>query len=221
MSFLTTPNLYGIPILLAATTTQQKAAASLTIYDKDFTSGSNFNTAESSLQWGIFDYETSNVALTVESILELNYNKSAEVSIYPVEKGLFASYNKVLRPAEVKVEIATGGAYNYLSQSYITWRIAVLKWFEDALNNLTAYDIVMPEKRYSNYTLISYTIRRDKMSGSGLIIADCIFKEVMDMSKINTQTSTERSTDNSNSANNTDVGSINFVSPSEYSGELE
>ena len=59
---------------------------------------------------------------------------------------LNASYNKVLRPAEVKVEIATGGAYNYLSQSYITWRIAVLKWFEDALNNLTAYDIVMPEK---------------------------------------------------------------------------
>ena len=166
---------------------------------------------------GIYDYESSTIALTVESILEINYNKSAEVSVYPVEKGLFASYNKVLRPAEVKVEIATGGAYNYLSQSYITWRIAVLKWFEDALNNLTAYDIVMPEKRYSNYTLISYTIRRDKMSGSGLIIADCIFKEVVDMSQLN-KTFTERNTNNSNSPNDYDVGAINFISPANFDG---
>ena len=169
------------------------------------------------MQWGIYDYESSTIALTVESILEINYNKSAEVSVYPVEKGLFASYNKVLRPAEVKVEIATGGAYNYLSQSYITWRIAVLKWFEDALNNLTAYDIVMPEKRYSNYTLISYTIRRDKMSGSGLIIADCIFKEVVDMSQLN-KTFTERNTNNSNSPNDYDVGAINFISPANFDG---
>ena len=158
--YIANPALLGFPILLSSITTKTQAA-DLTILDTDFSSrAENFNTNESSMQWGIYDYESSTIALTVESILEINYNKSAEVSVYPVEKGLFASYNKVLRPAEVKVEIATGGAYNYLSQSYITWRIAVLKWFEDALNNLTAYDIVMPEKRYSNYTLISYTIRR-------------------------------------------------------------
>ena len=156
--YIANPSLLGFPILLSSITTKTQAA-DLTILDTDFSSrAENFNTNESSMQWGIYDYESSTIALTVESILEINYNKSAEVSVYPVEKGLFASYNKVLRPAEVKVEIATGGAYNYLSQSYITWRIAVLKWFEDALNNLTAYDIVMPEKRYSNYTLISLSL---------------------------------------------------------------
>ena len=215
--YIANPALLGFPILLSSITTKTQAA-DLTILDTDFSSrAENFNTNESSMQWGIYDYESSTIALTVESILEINYNKSAEVSVYPVEKGLFASYNKVLRPAEVKVEIATGGAYNYLSQSYITWRIAVLKWFEDALNNLTAYDIVMPEKRYSNYTLISYTIRRDKMSGSGLIIADCIFKEVVDMSQLN-KTFTQRNTNNSDSPNDYGVGAINFISPANFDG---
>ena len=215
--YIANPALLGFPILLSSITTKTQSA-DLTILDTDFSSrAENFNTNESSMQWGIYDYESSTIALTVESILEINYNKSAEVSEKKKEKGLFASYNKVLRPAEVKVEIATGGAYNYLSQSYITWRIAVLKWFEDALNNLTAYDIVMPEKRYSNYTLISYTIRRDKMSGSGLIIADCIFKEVVDMSQLN-KTFTERNTNNSNSPNDYDVGAINFISPANFDG---
>ena len=55
------------------------------------------------------------------------------------------------------------------------------------------------------------------MSGSGLIIADCIFKEVVDMSQLN-KTFTERNTNNSNSPNDYDVGAINFISPANFDG---
>ena len=96
--YIANPALLGFPILLSSITTKTQSA-DLTILDTDFSSrAENFNTNESSMQWGIYDYESSTIALTVESILEINYNKSAEVSVYPVEKGLFASYNKVLRP---------------------------------------------------------------------------------------------------------------------------
>ena len=55
------------------------------------------------------------------------------------------------------------------------------------------------------------------MSGSGLIIADCVFKEVVDMSQLN-KTFTERNTNNSNSPNDYDVGAINFISPANFDG---
>ena len=81
--YIANPALLGFPILLSSITTKTQAA-DLTILDTDFSSrAENFNTNESSMQWGIYDYESSTIALTVESILEINYNKSAEVSVYP------------------------------------------------------------------------------------------------------------------------------------------
>ena len=69
-------------------------------------------------------------------------------------------------------------------------------------NNL--FDIYMPEAHYTNMTLIDYTITREARSGANLIIANCTFQEVRQVtfqysttSTANTKYAQDQSSENS------------------------
>jgi hypothetical protein len=58
-------------------------------------------------------------------------------------------------------------------------------------NNL--FDIYVPEVNYTNMTLVDYTITRESRSGVSLIIADCTFQEVVEITFQYKKSSTDNS----------------------------
>lgn len=121
-------------------------------------------------KWGIFEPGKEDGPVMVDSIVEMGINGSAETSSYPIESGSFTSYNKVRNPSMLMLRVTKEGRAP--TRSYIT------DWLQEHLNLPTQWDIVMPEKRYSGYTLVEYRILRGASSGAGMIVADLMMQEV-------------------------------------------
>ena len=121
-------------------------------------------------KWGIFEPGKEDGPVMVDSIVEMGINGSAETSSYPIESGSFTSYNKVRNPSMLMLRVTKEGRAS--TRSYIT------DWLQENLNLPTQWDIVMPEKRYSGYTLVEYRILRGASSGAGMIVADLMMQEV-------------------------------------------
>lgn len=121
-------------------------------------------------RWGVFSPGTNVKALEVDSVVDLATRREAQASDYRIETGSFASYNKVVRPAETPVRLSMGGAE--------AARAKFLQWLEDNTQQPTLFDVAMPERTLSNATLVSYAVRRDSRSGVTLLIADCYFVEI-------------------------------------------
>lgn len=121
-------------------------------------------------EWGVYEAGKSKVAFQVDSVVAMAQRKTAIVSDYPVESGSFASYNKVERPREIPIELSKGGTEEQ--------RTKFLGWLQTNLRAPTLFDLVMPEQRFVNMTLVDYVIRRDSSSGVTIIYAECVFAEI-------------------------------------------
>lgn len=121
-------------------------------------------------KWGIYEPGTETPILEVDSVVELGVNGSAEVSSYKIETGSFASYNKVRNPTAILLRVTKEG-------QAIT-RSSIVNWLELNVASASMFDVVMPEKRYANYTVVDYRILRNSSSGAGLIVADIAVQEV-------------------------------------------
>lgn len=121
-------------------------------------------------KWGIYEPGTETPILEVDSIVELGVNGSSEVSSYKIETGSFASYNKVRNPTAILLRVTKEG-------QAIT-RASIVNWLELNVAAASMFDVVMPEKRYTNYTVVDYRILRNSSSGAGLIVADITVQEV-------------------------------------------
>lgn len=121
-------------------------------------------------KWGIYEPGTETPILEVDSVVELGVNGSAEASSYKIETGSFASYNKVRNPTAILLRVTKEG-------QAIT-RASIVNWLELNVSAASMFDVVMPEKRYTNYTVVDYRILRNSSSGAGLIVADITVQEV-------------------------------------------
>jgi hypothetical protein len=119
--------------------------------------------------WGIFDADGGKV-LSPDSFLGIEFENAFNISNYPVERGSFASYNKVNNPFSCWVRIAKGGS--------VEDREGFLNSLEKLSKSLELYTIVTPENVYPNVNLEAFDYRRESDNGAGLIVANCKFIEI-------------------------------------------
>lgn len=104
----------------------------------------------------------------------LDYAKETRVSDFPIEKGSFASYNKVRLPSSPNVTLCMGGSE--------TERKAFLAAIDAACESTAFYSVVTPEATYINYSLERYNYQRRQSRGANLLIVDISLREVREVS---------------------------------------
>ncbi|MGZ8442536.1 MAG: phage baseplate protein [Candidatus Binatia bacterium] len=119
--------------------------------------------------WGVFD-DLGNQVLEPDSFMGIEFINAYNISSYPVEKGAFASYNKVNNPFYATVKLAKGGT--------TVDRAAFLDALSEIAKSLDLYTIVTPEDTYTHVNLEQFDYYREVKDGAGIIIANCRFIEI-------------------------------------------
>lgn len=129
--------------------------------------------------WGVFDASGAPVALS-DAVEGFEYHNESPVSTAPVQAGSFTSYNKVDTPYNVAVRLVKGGSEKDRSD--------FLKALEAARASLTLYNVVTPERTYTNANIVSLDYRRTAEDGYAQIRADIQIQEVREVTAAYTTT---------------------------------
>jgi hypothetical protein len=148
-----------------------------TILQADLSSANSViaNSSQTAPQWGIFD--ASNAQLgensgdgTVLSTFSFDYIKETRVSDFPIERGSFASYNKVEMPSNPRVTMIMDGSLEY--------RKAYLAALDIACKSTALYNVVTPEAIYEKVNLERYTYSRRADKGANVFAVEVSLKEI-------------------------------------------
>ena len=119
-------------------------------------------------KWGV--YQNGRVVITADNVSAFAYKQETRVSQYPMENGAFASYNKVGAPYDVRIRLTRGGT--------VFDRQAFLAALEQITASTELYDIVTPERTYTNANVERFDYDRRAENGVGLITADLMITEI-------------------------------------------
>lgn len=119
--------------------------------------------------WGVYDPNGRSIA-EYDSLVSMNYRNDTRVSDYPVEKGTFASYNKVSDPFTIQVQLSCGGD--------LTRRAAFQAALRSAVSSLTLYTVIAEDGTFENCNLVSVDWGRAQQDGAHIIKAFCEFREI-------------------------------------------
>lgn len=108
------------------------------------------------------------------STVAVDYSKETKVSDFPVERGSFASYNKVEAPSNPVVTLTVAGGESA--------RRTFLEAIDKASKSTDLYSVVTPEKTYINYNVERYNYQRRNSRGTTLIIVEIALKEIRQVS---------------------------------------
>ena len=151
-------------------------------------------------QWGIFD-SSNNPIVIANSVISTDFRGDYDISDYPVEQGGFQSYNKVIRPFDVRVTMTC-------AQSQAN-RTAFLTSLDAARASLNLYYVLTPDYTYPSVNIVHVDYSRSAHSGANMIIADVWLRQV-----IETATATFSSTQSSSGADPVNGGTVQTQSPS-------
>ena len=181
------PNVPGVPAIPRQPGVNLPAQVSLSILQ-----GSLFRLFQVEQQWGIYDQEGRPLgdpyAFTgiIDNVLEtiglggavstgsVDYAKETRVSVFPIERGGFAAYNKVELPATPVVALRYGGNENS--------RKDFLAQIEAACKSTDLYNIVTPEVTYINYSIERFDYERRALRGATLLEVYLYLKEIRQVS---------------------------------------
>jgi hypothetical protein len=165
--------------------------------------------------WGIFDEDGKPLADSgelsggwkallslgsVRSTISFEHNKSANVSDFPIERGSFASYNKVELPAEAKVTLALS-ATDSRQQAF-------LALIDGAVISNDLYSIVTPQAVYVDYSIISRNYTRFADAGVNLLVVDLVLKQIRQVSPKFTESTPIESPKNPEDGGKVDNGKV-------------
>ena len=105
-----------------------------------------------------------------DTIVSLDYKRDYRITDAQMEKGAFESYNKVQKPYSVSLRMAKGGTESD-KQNF-------LAWVEDRAASLDLYDVITPEKIYTDCNIEGFSLHRSAQDGAGLIVVDINFTEI-------------------------------------------
>ena len=145
-------------------------------------------------QWGIFDKNNKQV-VDATSCISLDFRGDYEISDYPIEQGGFQSYNKVIRPADIRVTLTC-------AQSAAN-RTAFLTALSEAWASTNLYEVVTPEYVYPSVNIVHVDYSRSVHSGANMIVADVWCQQV-----ITTASSTMSNTRSSSGADAVNGGTV-------------
>lgn len=108
------------------------------------------------------------------STINVDYSKETRVSDFPVERGSFASYNKVEMPGNPTVTLAYGGTESD--------RATFLNQIDDACKSTELFSVVTPDVTYINYSIERYDYERNHSKGASLLQVEISLKEIREVS---------------------------------------
>jgi hypothetical protein len=108
----------------------------------------------------------------------VDYFKETRVSDFPLERGSFASYNKVETAAAPQVVLCMQGSEKN--------RRTFLEAIDKACKSTDLYSVVTPELPYIDYTVERYNYARHNSMGATLLIVEITLKEVRQVSALYT-----------------------------------
>lgn len=123
-------------------------------------------------RWGVVNQFGIPIVLA-DTVLSMNYDAGSSISKYPVEKGSFASYNKVNAPSMATVSLVKGG-------NSVTERSLFLAQLETLLKSTLSFHIVTPEYVYMNYQIIGINHARSAQDGATMITVNLDLEEVLE-----------------------------------------
>ncbi len=131
-------------------------------------------------QWKI---KGSGGDIEFSSMLEFSAQAHTTLPIEPIEKGSFATYNRVLEPIVIRAKLAKKG-----TKSDQQKLVDTLKKYKDGVEKCT---VVTPETVYKDYCLEGYEVRRDNRTGHNVIIVDVEFHEIREVATQQTTTAVD------------------------------
>lgn len=123
--------------------------------------------------WGVFN-EYGIPILLADNVISLKYKNSSRIAQAPIEKGSFASYNKVAEPYKATVQLskASGGTL---------MRGAFLGQIETLAASTLKFHIITPEYVYTNVCITGYDISREASNGAQLIKVNLHLEEIREV----------------------------------------
>jgi hypothetical protein len=104
----------------------------------------------------------------------LDYSKETRISDFPLDRGGFASYNKVETPASPQIVLCFQGSESE--------RKAFLNAIDSACKSTDLYSVVTPEKEYIGYSVERYNYARHNSKGATLLMVEITLKEIRQVS---------------------------------------
>lgn len=174
-------------------------------------------------QWGVYDStgtaigDPSMFVGIVNNIIEsmgigstystdsVEFVKETAVSDFPVERGGFASYNKVEMPATPTVRLCL--------QARESQRSMFLSAIDNACKSTQLYSVVTPEVTYKDYSIERYDYSRHANRGVTLLIVTLSLKEVRQVSAVLTKTTKIKEPKNTGAAEKSDTGKVQAKTP--------
>lgn len=123
--------------------------------------------------WGIFN-QYGVPLLLADNVLSLQYQNTSRVVSAPIEKGTFASYNKVADPFKSTVQLSkgSGGALE---------RGAFLAQLEILAKSTLKFIVITPEYVYKWANITGYDLVREARDGATLIKVNVHLEEIREV----------------------------------------
>lgn len=121
-------------------------------------------------QWGVFNQYGIPILLA-DTVYSVQYQNTSQISQAPVERGTFASYNKVQNPYQATVTMIRGGGDP-------TKRGLFIAQLEALANSTLKFHIVTPEYVHRDACIVGYDYVRMPQDGARMIAANLHLEEI-------------------------------------------
>jgi hypothetical protein len=122
-------------------------------------------------------------AVDFNSMQEFSAEKSSRLPDEPIEKGSFATYNRIIEPRSITCRLSIEGGASKLQSA--------IDRLTDLCENNETITLTTPEQSYKNMMLESFDYRRDATNGRGVLFVDLRLKEIREVASAQTTTSVE------------------------------
>ena len=123
--------------------------------------------------WGIFNQYGIPILLA-DNVLSVKYGTTGTVANAPIEKGSFASYNKVEDPYKATVEMSKGSGGSFQRGAFLA-QLEMLK------NSTLKFYVITPEYVYKDACIVGLDYARSSSDGAQLIKVNVHLEEVREV----------------------------------------
>ena len=124
-------------------------------------------------RWGIFN-EYGVPILLADNVTSVEYSNSSDVVNAPLEKGTFATYNKVQNPYTATVQMTKGGGD-------ATMRGLFIGQLEALAKSTLLFNVLTPEYVHRSAAIVGFSYKRLPSEGNRIIVATIELKEVREV----------------------------------------
>lgn len=123
------------------------------------------------ISWGVFD-QNGNKVINPDNIYAFGDRNEWRISDYPIQRGAFDTFNKVIFPPDQTLRMTKGGS--------LTQRTAFLKSIDRISGDTNLYYILTPEKTYPNVNIYKSELIRRSSEGAYFLEVDIRFRTIVE-----------------------------------------